>query len=255
MCIDADNLRGLTELIARADLIVLAGHPSVGKTTLASKIVEDFALGTPNQDPCPVAVFSLETKGESLMRRMFLHSARVAFHELVSGKISAAEFGKIKEVATAFQCAPIYIEDAVFDIMEIHARARELTREFGIKFIVLDYLELVSYAKHIKNGCQSTRMAVSHALIRMAKELKVPILVLSQLCSVPPAMNNILKLTGLCDPNWIEQDVDIVMMLHRPRLDEKDRVAGVKSPAIVDILKNLHGPLGKWRLHLDYGVL
>jgi len=241
--------------LQKSDLVILAGETSVGKTTLALSFVENIALGIYQQASRPVAVFSLATKANSVICRMISHSARVSRKKLAAGKVSGAEYRKLKTAADALRCAPIYVEDTGNDVMEMRTRARQLKREFDIKFIVVDYLQLVEFGKYRRKGFQCERAAISRALKSMAKELKIPILVLSQLCRAPGAKNAIPRLTDLRDSGGIERDADIVMMLRRPHQYEKDKVAEEKRPVIMDIVKNRRGPVGETHFRLEYGIL
>jgi replicative DNA helicase len=237
-----------------SDLIVLAARPSMGKTSLALNIAENIALGARKLDPRPVAVFSLEMSAESLVRRMICCHARVSAQELSSGRIGAPEHSQLITAADTLRQAPIYVDDtAGLEAMDLRARARRLKRKYGIQFIVVDYLQLMNYSKFAAEGRQRETAAISQALKGMAKELKVPVLVLSQLSRAPETREKtaVPKLSDLRDSGAIEQDADVVMLLRRPCKYKDDKEAGDLRLSIVDIAKHRNGATGEVRLDFE----
>lgn len=241
--------------LQKADLIVLAARPSMGKTSLALNMAENIALGARRQEPKPVAVFSLEMSAESLVRRMICCRAGVSGAELSTGRVGAAEHGRLIAAADALRNAPIYVDDtAGLEAMDLRARARRLKRKHDIQFIVVDYLQLMNYSKFAKEGRQRETAAISQALKSMAKELKVPVLVLSQLSRAPETRDTTSaepKLSDLRDSGAIEQDADVVMLLRRPCKYKKDKDYEDKRLAIVDIAKHRNGATGEVRMDFD----
>lgn len=241
--------------LQNSDLIVLAARPSMGKTSLALNIAENIALGARKQQPAPVAVFSLEMSAESLVRRMICCHAGVSSQELSSGRVGASEHGKLIAAADTLRQAPIYVDDtAGLEAMDLRARARRLKRKYGIQFIVVDYLQLMNYSKFAQEGRQRETAAISQALKGMAKELKVPVLVLSQLSRAPETRDSksaVPKLSDLRDSGAIEQDADVVMLLRRPCRYKSDKDAEDTRLAIVDIAKHRNGPVGEVRLDFE----
>ena len=238
----------------KGDLIVLAARPSMGKTSLALNIAENVALGKRHVEPRPVAVFSLEMSAESLVRRMICGHARVSAQSLSSGLIGAQEHGYLMSAADKLSQAPIYVDDtAGLEAMDLRARARRLKRKYGVEFIVVDYLQLMNYSKFADEGRQRETAAISQALKGMAKELKVPVLVLSQLSRAPETREKTAtpKLSDLRDSGAIEQDADVVLLLRRPCKYPADREAGDQKLAIVDIAKHRNGPTGEVRLNFE----
>jgi replicative DNA helicase len=240
----------------RSDLIVLAARPSMGKTSLALNIAEHVALGARGQSGRPVAVFSLEMSAESLVRRMICCHAEVSAQSLSSGLVGQAEHRKLMSAADALRQAPIYVDDtAGLEAMDLRARARRLKRKYGVEFIVVDYLQLMNFSKFAGEGRQRETAAISQALKGMAKELKVPVLVLSQLSRAPETRggNAIPKLSDLRDSGAIEQDADVVMLLRRPCMYKDEKNTEDKDPrlAILDIAKHRNGPTGEVRLDFD----
>lgn len=240
----------------RSDLIVLAARPSMGKTSLALNIAEHVALGTRGQPMRPVALFSLEMAAESLVRRMICCHAEVSAQNLSSGLVGQAEHRKLMSAADALRQAPIYVDDtAGLEAMDLRARARRLKRKYNVEFIVVDYLQLMNYSKYAGEGRQRETAAISQALKSMAKELKVPVLVLSQLSRAPETRggNAIPKLSDLRDSGAIEQDADVVMLLRRPCMYKDEKNTEDKDPrlAILDIAKHRNGPTGEVKLDFD----
>ena len=239
--------------IRKSDLIVLAGRPSTGKATLALNIVENIALGLLKQAPRSVAVFSLAMNANSVISRMLSHYARISRLKLAAGAVDVEDYRKIHAAANVLRRAPIYIEDAVFNINEICDRARELNRTYGIDFCVVDYLQLVNCAGFRTRGFPDERVAICHALKSMAKELKIPILVISQLCRTSGSNNDVSGLGDRHHANGLVRVADIVLLLRGPALGDEVKMAGANRTAILDIVKNRHGPVGEVRVHLDHG--
>ena len=236
------------------DLLILAARPSMGKTSLALNIAENVALGARNQPPKPVAVFSLEMSAESLVRRMVCCHAGVPAQNLARGNVSKEEHGLLMGAMDALAKAPIYVDDtAGLEAIDLRARARRLKRKYGVELIVVDYLQLMNFSKFAQEGRQRETAAISQALKGMAKELKVPVLVLSQLSRAPETREKtaVPKLSDLRDSGAIEQDADVVMLLRRPCKYPSDKESGDLRLAIVDIAKHRNGPTGEVRLDFD----
>ena len=236
------------------DLIILAARPSMGKTSLALNIAENVALGARNQPPKPVAVFSLEMSAESLVRRMVCCHAGVPAQNLSTGNVGAEEHGLLVGAMDVLAKAPIYVDDtAGLEALDLRARARRLKRKYGVEFIVVDYLQLMNFSKFAAEGRQRETAAISQALKGMAKELKVPVLVLSQLSRAPETREKtaVPKLSDLRDSGAIEQDADVVMLLRRPCKYPADKDSGDERLAILDIAKHRNGPTGEVKLDFD----
>ena len=236
------------------DLIILAARPSMGKTSLALNIAEHVALGARNQPPKPVAVFSLEMSAESLVRRMVCCHAGVPAQNLSTGNVGAEEHGLLVGAMDVLAKAPIYVDDtAGLEALDLRARARRLKRKYGVEFIVVDYLQLMNFSKFAAEGRQRETAAISQALKGMAKELKVPVLVLSQLSRAPETREKtaVPKLSDLRDSGAIEQDADVVMLLRRPCKYPADKDSGDERLAILDIAKHRNGPTGEVKLDFE----
>ena len=239
-----------------SDLIILAARPSMGKTALALNIAENIALGARRQPPRAVAVFSLEMSAESLVRRMLCCRAEVSSQALSRGQVGRKEHGQLIEAADALRQAPIYVDDtAGLEALDLRARARRLKRRYGIDFIVVDYLQLMNFSKFANEGRQRETSAISQALKGMAKELKVPVLVLSQLSRAPETRDpkeGKPKLSDLRDSGAIEQDADVVMLLRRPAQQKSGKEDDQVDPrlAYLEIAKHRNGPTGM--VYLDF---
>jgi len=237
------------------DIIVLAARPSMGKTSLALNIAENVALGARGFDPRPVAVFSLEMSAESLVRRMICSHAEVPSQQLATGQVGTGDHRKLISAADTLRGAPIYVDDSAgLEAVELRARARRLKRKSNIQFIVIDYLQLMNYSKYARDGRQRETAAISGALKAMAKELRVPVLVLSQLSRANETRDSsrgIPKLSDLRDSGAIEQDADVVMLLRRPSRYSADPDHDDKRLAIVDIAKHRNGPIGEIKLDFE----
>jgi replicative DNA helicase len=240
------------------EMIILAARPSMGKTSLALNIAENVAT-VHHADPHArgVAVFSLEMSGMQLVRRMLCSHARVPSHKLQKGYIGDVNHGDLTQAASALMKAPIYMDDtAGLEVLELRSRARRFKRKYDIQFIVIDYLQLMNYSLYAREGRQRETAAISSAVKGMAKELEVPVLVLSQLSRAPETRDRhaVPKLSDLRDSGAIEQDADVVMLLRRPSRIKGDEFEHDRTLAIVDVAKNRNGPVGAVELNFfeDY---
>jgi replicative DNA helicase len=237
-----------------ADLIIIAARPSMGKTALALNIAEYVALGAGSQQKLPVAIFSLEMSREQLVRRMICSRARVSSHKLRGGYISADLNKALINAADALTKAPIYLDDtAAMEVLELRARARRLRRKSDIQLVVVDYLQMLHYPQFAKEGRQRETAAISGALKAMAKELAVPVLVLSQLSRAPEQRSDQAKprLSDLRDSGAIEQDADVVLMLRRPVMYDEDPEHTETRLAYLTVGKHRNGPTGEVQLNFD----
>lgn len=157
--------------------------------------------------------------------------------------------------ADTLRNAPIYVDDTMgLEAMDLRARARRLKRKYDIQLIVVDYLQMMNYSKFSSpDSRQRETAAISQALKGMAKELKIPVLVLSQLSRAPETREKtaVPKLSDLRDSGAIEQDADVVMLLRRPSLYKDDEHFEDKRLAIVNIAKHRNGPTGEVKLDFD----
>jgi replicative DNA helicase len=240
----------------KTDMVILAARPSMGKTSLALNFVENIALGVgdPDHQPRPCGVFSLEMSAEQLVRRMICCHARVPAHQVAKGTMSHEYHQRLMESAHTLTNLPIYIDDSAgLDVMELRSRARRMKKKYNIEFIVVDYLQLLYFDKYSKEGRQRETAGISGELKGMAKELRVPVIALSQLSRAPETRGGASKpkLSDLRDSGSIEQDADVVMLLRRPCKYPDDPETTDTKLAIVDIAKHRNGPVGEVRLNFE----
>jgi replicative DNA helicase len=232
----------------RQEMIILAARPSMGKTSLALNFAEHAALPAKGA-PAAVLVFSLEMSAAQLALRMLCSRARVNMKLLRDGLLSknGDEQTRLLHVADEFAKAPIFIDDSsAISIMQLRAKARRIHARHPLGFIVVDYLQLLS-PTDAKLPREQQVAEASRGLKSLAKELDVPVLVLSQLNRSSEKENRTPKLADLRESGSIEQDADVVLMLARPKdADEKFQVAADSAELIV--AKQRNGPVGELRL-------
>jgi replicative DNA helicase len=242
------DLDKLTWGFQRQEMIVLAARPAMGKTSLALNFAEAAALPK-RGEPVPVLVFSLEMSAAQLALRMLCSHARVNMKLLREGLLSknGDEQQKLLFAADEFSRSPIFIDDSShLSIMELRAKARRVHARRKLGFIVVDYLQLLSPVDSQAPREQQVAEA-SRGLKALAKELDVPVLVLSQLNRSSEKENRSPKLADLRESGSIEQDADVVLMLARPKdADERYQVAADSADLIV--AKQRNGPVGELKL-------
>jgi replicative DNA helicase len=249
------NLDKVLMGMKRAEMIIIAARPSMGKTSLAMNIAENVALGKLSQDGShAVGIFSLEMSREALLVRMLCSHARVSTHKISEGYVSANEaHGPLTQAASALSKVSIHLDDTGgLDVLELRARARRMKQKYNIELVVVDYLQLLHSKEHSRQGLQVETAAISGHLKTMAKELDLPVLALSQLSRAPDTRDKsgTPRLSDLRDSGAIEQDADVVCMLRRPCRYPEDELAGDVTLAIVDIVKQRNGPTGE--VHLNF---
>ncbi len=242
------ELRGLH----RTDMIVLAARPSMGKTSLAMNIAEHAALGRNEAgETFAVGVFSLEMSQQQLARRMLFSKAGVpAWKDFLSQE----EQGRLSLAGDQLMKAPVIVDDSAgLDIMDLRARARRMNRIYNIDLLVIDYLQLLHDKRRSRDGRQQETASISNSIKAMAKELNIPVLVLSQLSRAPEqgTRDGRPRLSDLRDSGAIEQDADVVLLLQRPSYYNKelDPGRGEDTLALVDIAKHRNGPTGEVKLN------
>jgi replicative DNA helicase len=223
-----------------SELIILASRPSMGKTALALNCAENIALRKRE----PVAIFSLEMSKESLLLRLLASEARVDAHKFRTGHLAHDDWPKITRALTELGEAPLWIDDsASATVMEMGAKARRLKRDKGLSLVVVDYLQLVTARGRFGNRTEEVS-SISRALKGLAKELKVPVLVLSQLTRAPEREDRKPQLADLRESGAIEQDADVVMFIHRPNFYKSDLPDEDRNKAEIIIAKQRNGPTG-----------
>jgi replicative DNA helicase len=242
------DLDKLTWGFQKQEMIVLAARPSMGKTSLALNFAEAAALPK-RGEPVATLIFSLEMSAAQLALRMLCSHARVNMKLLREGLLSknGDEQQRLVLAADEFSRCPIFIDDSShLSIMELRAKARRLHARRKLGFIIVDYLQLLSPVDSQTPREQQVAEA-SRGLKALAKELDLPVLVLSQLNRSSEKENRSPKLADLRESGSIEQDADVVLMLARPKdADERYQVAADSADLIV--AKQRNGPVGELKL-------
>ncbi len=260
------QLDEMTRGLQKGAMIVLAARPSMGKTSLAMNIAECVArgmdiMGRPFQKrqrgKHAVLVFSLEMPQIQLTTRMLCGMAEVSAREVERGRFIKKDvvLPLLRSASKELSEMPIACDDqGGMDVMELRARARHMHKKRPLELIVIDYLQLLSYREYAQQGQQVMVAKISGEIKAMAKELNVPVLVLSQLSrnSEMRGADEKPKNSDLRDSGAIEQDADIIMLLRRPcrmstRVPEHDDL----KLAIVDVSKNRNGATGEVRLNFE----
>jgi replicative DNA helicase len=233
----------MTAGMHEGELIILAARPSMGKTALALNIAHHVA--TNMQDPKTVAIFSLEMSNDSLLTRMICAASMVDQQKFRAGFLNQDERRRLQMELGRLVQAPLYIDDTSgTNLMDVHAKLRRLKAEQGLGLVIIDYLQLMSSRGRSENRNQEVS-AISRGLKLMAKEMKVPFLVLSQLSRAPETRpgDHRPQLSDLRESGSIEQDADLVMFIYREEVYNRDR-EDLKGKAKLIIAKQRNGPIG-----------
>ena len=208
-----EDINKITQGFQRNNLIILAARPAVGKTALAL----NFAYRAATRAKKPVAIFSLEMSSELLVRRLIASESLIPLKNLSTGQLSGEQRLKLSDAVKRVGGAPIYIDDTPGNkLMDIIAKSRKLqATEPELGLIVVDYLGLVETSGNKGDSRQEEVRKISLALKQLAMELKIPVLALSQLSRDVEKQNRKPQLSDLRDSGSIEQDADVVMLLHR----------------------------------------
>ncbi|MBI4097604.1 MAG: replicative DNA helicase [Candidatus Levybacteria bacterium] len=231
---DLDNI--LSGMQA-SNLLILAARPGQGKTALIVNIAQNIGVN----EKKPVGIFSLEMSQEELVDRLLVGQADVDAWRLKTGRLSETDFAKLSEAMGMLADAPIFIDDTPgISVSQIRTKARRLQLEHNMSLIVIDYLQLVDPGKHYDNRVQEVSI-VSQALKNLARELKIPVLAVSQLSrAVEHRGERRPQLADLRESGAIEQDADVVMFLYRPDAE----ISNVMQTKLL-IAKHRNGPMGE----------
>jgi replicative DNA helicase len=234
------NLDNETAGLQSSELIILAARPSMGKTALALNIAENIAM----RQREPVAIFSLEMSKESLLLRLLASEARVDAHKFRTGHMNRDDWGKVTGSLARLGDAPIWIDDSASStVLEMGAKARRLKRDRGLSLMVVDYIQLVVPSTNRRNSNRQEEVSsISRSLKALAKELKVPVLVLSQLTRAPEREDRKPQLSDLRESGAIEQDADVVLFINRPNFYKTDLPDEDRAKAELIIAKQRNGP-------------
>ena len=238
-----DDFDGKTSGLQPSDLIIIAGRPSMGKTSFAMNIVESVAVKAKQA----VAVFSMEMPGDQLVMRMLSSLGRIDSNKVRTGKLDDADWPRLTSAVNILNEAPIFIDDTPgMSPMEIRARARRIKKEHGLGLIVIDYLQLMQLSGSSEN--RATEISeISRSLKGLAKELQVPVIALSQLNrSLEQRPNKRPVMSDLRESGAIEQDADLIVFIYRDEVYNEE--SPDKGSAEIIIGKQRNGPIGMSRL-------
>ncbi|UCC80306.1 MAG: replicative DNA helicase [Candidatus Zixiibacteriota bacterium] len=236
------ELDTITSGFQKSDLIIIAGRPSMGKTAFALNVAEYVAV----EKGVPVCVFSLEMAKEQIAQRLLCSRARISAHQLKTGRIADHQWTNLSIAVGPLSEAPIYLDDsASLTVMEIRAKARRLKLRYDIGMVIVDYLQLVRGRSDAESR-QQEMTYVSQSLKALARELKIPVVALSQLSRQVEIRGKDARpqLSDLRESGAIEQDADVVLFIHRPR-DEEGHLG---TTAEIIIGKQRNGPTGLIKL-------
>ena len=238
------DLDAMTSGFQRSDLVILAGRPSMGKTSLALSMARYIGVDFGK----PVAIFSLEMSKEQITQRLLCSEARVGNSKVRNGKLSESDFPRLVDAAAKHAAADIYIEDTpAISVLEMRAKARRLHRQSPLAAVVVDYLQLMRGSPKKSERREQEISEISGSLKALAKELSIPVLALSQLNrSVETRQDKRPIMADLRESGAIEQDADIIGFVYR------DEVYNPESPdkgvAELIIAKHRNGPVGTVRM-------
>ncbi|HUI44956.1 MAG TPA: replicative DNA helicase [Nitrospirota bacterium] len=245
------DLDHLTSGLQPSDLIIVAGRPSMGKTAFCLNVAAYAAV----EKQKIVAFFSLEMSKEALGLRLLGSEARVDAHRLRTGHLSERDWTPLANAAGRLSEAPIYIDDtAALSVLEMQAKARRLKAEHGLDLVIVDYLQLMR-GRQSEASREQEISNISRSLKMLAKDLKVPVIALSQLnraVETRPGKEKRPMLADLRESGAIEQDADVILFIYRDEVYNKcecphegDCLCGRRGVAEVIVGKQRNGPIGK----------
>jgi replicative DNA helicase len=234
----------LTAGLQNSDLIIVAGRPSMGKTTYAMNIAENAAI----REKIPTAVFSMEMPGEQLAMRLMSSLGHIDQHKVRTGKLEDDDWPRLTSAVSILAEAPLFIDDTpALSPTELRARARRLKREHGLGLIVVDYLQLMQTGRGGSDNRTNEISEISRGLKALAKELHVPVIALSQLNrGLEQRPNKRPVMSDLRESGAIEQDADVIVFIYRDEVYNPD--SPDKGTAEIIIGKQRNGPIGSVRL-------
>ncbi|HKJ09053.1 MAG TPA: replicative DNA helicase [Gammaproteobacteria bacterium] len=237
------DIDDMTAGLQPSDLIIIAGRPSMGKTTFAMNLAENAAI----KYKTPVAVFSMEMPGEQLAMRMMSSLGRIDQHKVRTGKLDDDDWPRLTSAVSILAEAPLYIDDTpALSPTELRARARRLKREHDLGMIVIDYLQLMQVPGGKEN--RATEISeISRGLKALAKEMNVPVIALSQLNrGLEQRTDKRPIMSDLRESGAIEQDADVIVFIYRDEVYHED--SEHKGSAEIIVGKQRNGPIGMRRL-------
>lgn len=234
----------MTSGLQGSDLVIIAGRPSMGKTTFAMNIAEHVAI----KSRLPVLIFSMEMPGEAIVMRLLSSLCRIDQLRIRTGKLADEDWPRISSTVSMLSDAPLFIDDTPgLSPAEMRARARRLAKEYGqIGLIVVDYLQLMQVPGYNENRTAEIS-EISRSLKGLAKELKVPVIALSQLNrGLEQRADKRPIMSDLRESGAIEQDADLIAFIYRDEVYNEN--SPDKGTAEIIIAKQRNGPIGKLRL-------
>ncbi len=243
------DLDRMTTGFQSGDLVIVAGRPSMGKTSWALNVAQNAAI----EHGVPVAVFSLEMSKEQLVQRFLCAEGRVDAQKLRRGNLAGDEYQRLARAAGHLNTAPIWIDDsATGNVLEMKAKSRRLKSDADLGMIVVDYIQLMSGSTRTDSRVQEVS-EISRGLKALARELEVPVVALSQLSRAPEQRpDRRPQLSDLRESGAIEQDADLVMFLYRPEYyygpTDKDGKS-LEGGAELMVAKQRNGPTGTVHLY------
>jgi replicative DNA helicase len=231
-----------------ADLIVLAGRPAMGKTSLALNIAQHIS----SEEGIPVGIFSLEMSKEQLVDRLICSEAQIDSWKLRTGNLTDEDFPKIGHAMGVLSESPLFVDDSPnVNVMEIRTKARRLQAEQSLGLVVVDYLQLMQGRSSLSNISRVQEISeISRALKALSRELNIPVLAISQLSrAVEQRPDRIPQLADLRESGSIEQDADVVLFVYREDYYKRDTER--KNIADVFIKKHRNGPTGQVELYFQ----
>ncbi|OGT36405.1 MAG: replicative DNA helicase [Gammaproteobacteria bacterium RIFCSPHIGHO2_12_FULL_37_14] len=235
------DLDAMTSGLQSADLVIIAGRPSMGKTILAMNIAEHVVI----KSRLPVLIFSMEMPGEAIVMRLLSSLCRIDQLRIRTGKLADEDWPRISSTVSMLSDAPLYIDDTpAISPVEMRARARRLAKEQGqLGLIVVDYLQLMQVPGHNENRTAEIS-EISRSLKGLAKELKVPVIAISQLNrGLEQRADKRPVMSDLRESGAIEQDADLIAFIYRDEVYHEDSPS--KGTAEIIIAKQRNGPIGK----------
>jgi replicative DNA helicase len=239
------DLDEMTRGLQPGDLIIVAARPSMGKTSLVLNMAQHVAI----QPDSTVGFFSLEMSKESLFLRLLTSEAQIDSHRLMSGAIGQKDYGRISHALETLSAMRLFIDDtANIGVLEMRAKARRLQAEQKLSLLVVDYIQLMSGRGRFENRTLELA-AISRSLKGLAKELRVPIVVLSQLSRAPESRSDHRpQLSDLRESGALEQDADVVILIYREDAYNRDPNNPDAGTAELILAKQRNGPTGVVRL-------
>jgi replicative DNA helicase len=239
------DLDEMTRGLQAGDLVIIAARPSMGKTSLVLNIAQHVAV----QPDLTVGFFSLEMSKEALFIRLLTSEAQIDSHRLMSGAIGQKDYGRISHAIETLSAMRLFIDDtANIGVLEMRAKSRRLQAEHGLNLIVLDYIQLMSARGRYENRTLELA-SISRSLKGLAKELNVPIVVLSQLSRAPEARaDHRPQLSDLRESGALEQDADVVVLIYRDDAYNRDPNNPDAGIAELILAKQRNGPTGVVKL-------